>query len=318
MHFVRYIFLFFCIGALCLFVVLKNYFVVKSNYVLQVNNGDNINFIAKKLEKDNIINSATLFKVFFKVNNLFHKCQKVHIGEYELFAGSNFDDVINMVCKGLVIQYAITIPEGLYTSQIIDILNNTNELGGDKITNKDIDEGILLPETYYFAKGFDREELLLKMKNDLQSFLDTEWQKRDADIPLKSKYEVLILASIVEAEAKNDAERPIIASVYINRLRKKMRLQADPTTIYEITKGKYKMPRLLTLKDLQIKGDWNTYRKYGLPKTPICNAGEASILATLHPARTDYLYFVAKKDLSGHIFAKDFQEHFRNKSTTKN
>ena len=170
-----------------------------------------------------------------------------------------------------------------------------------------------MPETYYFAKGFDREELLLKMKNDLQSFLDTEWQKRDADIPLKNKYEVLILASIVEAEAKNDAERPIIASVYINRIEKKMRLQADPTTIYEITRGKYKMPRLLTLKDLQIKGEWNTYKKYGLPKTPICNAGKASILATLHPARTDYLYFVAKKDLSGHIFAKDFQEHLNNK-----
>ena len=318
MYFIRYILLFFCVCALCLFVVLKNHFVVKSNYVLQVNNGDNINFIAKKLEKDNIINSATLFKVFFKVNNVFNICKKVHIGEYELSTGKHFADVINMVCKGLVIQYSITLPEGLYTSQIIDILNNTNELGGDKITNKDIGEGMLLPETYYFAKGFDREELLLKMKNDLQSFLDTEWQKRDAYIPLKNKYEALILASIVEAEAKNDAERPIIASVYINRLRKKMRLQADPTTIYEITKGKYKMPRLLTLKDLQIKGDWNTYRKYGLPKTPICNAGKASILATLHPARTDYLYFVAKKDLSGHIFAKDFQEHFRNKSTTKN
>ena len=313
MHIVKYICLLFCIGILCFFVALKNSFVVKSNYVLQVNNGDNINFIAKKLEKDNIINSATLFKVFFKVNNVFNICKKVHIGEYELSTGKHFADVINMVCKGLVIQYAITIPEGLYTSQIIDILNNTNELGGDKITNKDIDEGMLLPETYYFAKGFDREELLLKMKNDLQSFLDTEWQKRDAYIPLKNKYEALILASIVEAEAKNDAERPIIASVYINRLRKKMRLQADPTTIYEITKGKYKMPRLLTLKDLQIKGDWNTYRKYGLPKTPICNAGKASILATLHPARTDYLYFVAKKDLSGHIFAKDFQEHLNNK-----
>ena len=256
MYFIRYILLFFCVCVLCLFVVLKNHFVVKSNYVLQVNNGDNINFIAKKLEKDNIINSATLFKVFFKVNNVFNTCKKVHIGEYELSSGSHFADVINMVCKGLVIQYSITLPEGLYTSQIIDILNNTNELGGDKITNKDIDEGMLLPETYYFAKGFDREELLLKMKNDLQSFLDTEWQKRDADIPLKNKYEALILASIVEAEAKNDAERPIIASVYINRLRKKMRLQADPTTIYEITKGKYKMPRLLTLKDLQIKGDW--------------------------------------------------------------
>ena len=304
--------------VLCLFLAIKTSFLVRSNYVLQVNNGESINLIAKKLERDSVIDSATLFKVFFKVHNFFNRCAKVHIGEYELSAGKHFIDVLDKVCNGHVIQYSITIPEGLYTSQIIDIINSTNELCGDKIKDKDVGEGVFLPETYNFAKGFNRKELLMKMNNDLQSFLDAEWQKRDVYIPLKSKYEVLILASIVEAEAKNDSERPIIASVYMNRLRKKMRLQADPTAIYEITKGKYKMARLLTLKDLQIKGEWNTYRKYGLPKTPICNAGKASILAVLHPARTDYLYFVAKKDLSGHIFAKDFQEHFRNKSTTKN
>lgn len=318
MQYIKCACLSFFVFASCVFVFAKKSFIVRSDYTLQVVGGESINVIANRLEQNNIIDNATFFKVFFKAKNIFNKCYKVHIGEYELLSGQHFNDVIDIVCNGRVIQYSITIPEGLYTSQIIDIINNTNELGGDKIQNQDVDEGALLPETYNFAKGFDRKELLMRMSNALQSFLEIEWKKRDVDIPLNNKYEVLILASIVEAEAKNDVERPIIASVYINRLRKKMRLQADPTTIYEITKGKYKMPRLLTLKDLQIKGEWNTYRKYGLPKTPICNAGKASILATLHPARTDYLYFVAKKDLSGHLFAKDFQEHFRNKSTTKN
>lgn len=308
----RCFFLLSVVFLLLLFV--RGSFYVKNYYTLQVSNGDNINIIAKKLEKDGVISNAITFKVFFKLYDIFKRCHKVYIGEYNIRADDNFSHILDMVCNGYVIQYSITIPEGLYTSQIIDIINNANELSGDKIQNKDMGEGVFLPETYNFSKGFDRMTLLSKMNSDLQLFLDTEWPKRDVNIPLKNKYEALILASIVEAEAKNDNERPIIASVYINRLNRHMRLQADPTTIYEITKGKYKMTRLLTLNDLKIKGDWNTYRKLGLPKTPICNSGKASILAVLHPSKTDYLYFVAKRDLSGHIFSVSYREHLHYKN----
>ena len=312
MQYIKCACLSFFVFASCVFVFAKKSFIVRSDYTLQVVGGESINVIANRLEQNNIIDNATFFKVFFKAKNIFNKCYKVHIGEYELLSGQHFNDVIDIVCNGRVIQYSITIPEGLYTSQIIDIINNTNELGGDKIQNQDVDEGALLPETYNFAKGFDRKELLMRMSNALQSFLEIEWKKRDVDIPLKNKYEALILASIVEAEAKNDAERPIIASVYLNRLAKGMRLEADPTTIYELTKGQSKLDRPLTLADLRTKGDYNTYQKTGLPIGPICNPGKSSILAVMHPAKSDYLFFVAKGDLSGHVFAKTFDEHSKN------
>ena len=288
---------------------------IRKEYNLIVKEGDSINTIIQKLRNDNVIKSKRFVKLYSKIRNIIYNCDKVFIGEYDLSRQDNLSSLFDKICNGKTTMVSMTIQEGLYTSQVVEIINKNKDLSGDAIFFEK--EGFLLPETYTFPKGYSRKDLLGKMYRDMDEFLSYEMRTMDDDLPLKSKYEILILASIVEAEAKTDEERPLIASVYINRLKKNMRLQADPTTIYEITQGKYKMSRLLTLKDLKKKGKWNTYMKLGLPETPICNPGKKSIQAVLHPAYTDYLYFVAKSDLSGHIFATNYNEHLNNKSAIK-
>lgn len=304
--------------SLIIFVILffiKNLF-VKKDFYFSIENGDNLNTTIKKLYNKGVINSFFFVKLYAKISrNTFFSCEKIHIGDYFIKKGDNINSVLDKICNGKSIMITFTIPEGLYTQQIIDNINNNKDLVGEKISFNT--EGVLMPETYTFRKGFTKKEFLEKMIYDMDIFLTNEWENRDKNVNLKSKYEALILASIVEAEAKTDDERAIIASVYFNRLKIRMRLQADPTTIYEITKGKYKMTRLLTLEDLKLKGRWNTYRKYGLPDTPICNPGKKSIQAVLHPKETEYLYFIAKKDLSGHLFAKDYNEHLKLKKSIK-
>lgn len=308
------IFLFFLIFFVILFFI-KNFFVKKS-FSISIKKGDNLNTTIKKLYNEDVINNVFFVKIYAKfIRKTFFSCEKIHIGDYFFKKGDNIHTILDKICNGKSIMIIYTIPEGLYTQQIIENINNNDDLVGDKIIFNT--EGVLMPETYTFKKGFTKIELLKKMINDMDIFLTNEWENRDKSVNLKSKYEALILASIVEAEAKTDDERAIIASVYLNRLKKRMRLQADPTTIYEITKGKYKMIRLLKLNDLKIKGGWNTYRKYGLPDTPICNPGKKSIQAVLHPKETEYLYFIAKKDLSGHLFAKNYKEHLKLKNSIK-
>ena len=290
-------------------------FIVKKDFYLSVESGDNLNTTIKRLYKENVIDGIFFIKIYSKIRNVFFCCEKIYVGDYFFKKGDNINSVFDKICNGKSIMITFTIPEGLYTQQIIENINNNKDLVGEKISfNK---EGVLMPETYSFRKDFTKKEFLEKMIYDMDIFLTNEWENRDKNVNLKSKYEALILASIVEAEAKTDDERAIIASVYFNRLKIRMRLQADPTTIYEITKGKYKMTRLLTLEDLKLKGRWNTYRKYGLPDTPICNPGKKSIHAVLHPKETEYLYFIAKKDLSGHLFAKDYNEHLKLKKSIK-
>ena len=169
-------------------------------------------------------------------------------------------------------------------------------------------EGQLLPETYFFRKNFSRNTQIKNMKNNMSLILDEAWKNRDKNLPLKNKEELLILASIVEKETGISAERDRIAGVFINRINLGMKLQSDPTVIYAVTLGKYKLERPLSKRDLKIKSPYNTYFTYKLPPTPICNPGKKAIFATANPLETKDLYFVANGN-GGHSFSRTLREH---------
>ena len=169
----------------------------------------------------------------------------------------------------------------------------------------------MAPNTYFFQRGETRQELLDRMQEAQQAALAELWEGRADDLPLKTPEEALILASIVEKETGLPEERPQVAAVFINRLRKGMRLQSDPTIIYGVTFGKAPLGRGLRRSEIDRKTDWNTYQIDGLPPTPIANPGRDSIAAVLNPPETDFLYFVAD-GTGGHVFARTLAEHNRN------
>ena len=305
----------FTASALSLFLYVSDFFHFRATreYTFYVKNGYNLSFTAHLLHSNGIITAnITAMKTYYTMWKILHGCEKIYTGEYHISDNEGYGNIVNKLCNGLSVLKTITIPEGFETREVMDVINSSTDLIGNKVVA--FEEGVFLPETYSFNSGTERSAVFAKMKKDMQTFLNTEWKKRDTSIDnyIKNEHEALILASIVEKEAKIDEERTTIASVYLNRLQKKMRLEACPTAIYEITKGKYKLHRPLNRKDTDIKGDYNTYRKSGLPVAPICNPGKKSILAVLHPENTEYLYFVAKPDLQGHLFAKTYNEHLKN------
>ena len=169
-------------------------------------------------------------------------------------------------------------------------------------------EGSILPETYTFSRGDSPKKIIKQSQKARDDVLEQIWNGRDENLPLNSKEQLLILASIVEKETGIGAERAEVASVFINRLRLGMLLQTDPTVIYAVTGGKEDLNRPLTRKDLTIDSPYNTYKYAGLPPAPICNPGKDAIFAAAHPANTSYLYFVASGN-GGHNFAKSLDEH---------
>ncbi|MBI3441738.1 MAG: endolytic transglycosylase MltG, partial [Proteobacteria bacterium] len=172
-------------------------------------------------------------------------------------------------------------------------------------------EGSLLPETYDFSYHDTRQNLIERMKKSMQEELRALWEKRAGDIPFATPDEAVTLASIVEKETRLHDERPRVAGVFINRLKKHIPLQSDPTVIYAVTLGQAKLDRVLTYKDLQTSSAYNTYSRQGLPPTPIANPGRASLAAVLNPEHNDYIYFVAN-GTGGHVFAKTLKEHNHN------
>lgn len=230
-------------------------------------------------------------------------------GEYLIPANASPQAVYNKLTSGEVVIRKVTIPEGLTTTQIIEIIHNTEGLEG-KIS-EEINEGDLLPETYHFTYGETRNELVQHIKERMAELQKELWENRQDNLPFDTWHEALTLASIVEKETGVNDERARVAAVFINRLKKGMRLQSDPTVIYAITEGKNQLDRPLSKADLKIDSPYNTYVKYGLPPHPIAHAGRASIEAVLQPMDTKELYFVADGN-GGHNFAKTLKEHNRN------
>ncbi len=273
--------------------------------VFSVPRGAGLSSIAQRLEEDGFIESAFLFKAVtkFRGNEANFKA-----GEFYLSKDMSMADVYDGLANGKSVLYPFTAAEGLTSAMITRSLDSVPTLKDD---NPDVPaEGTLLPETYLTPRGMTQSQLLQKMALTQTQLLDEAWENRDPTIPVKTKQEAIILASVVEKETGVGMERGMVAGVFTNRLRKGMKLQSDPTIIYGITQGE-PLGRRIRRSEIDRKTDWNTYQIPGLPKTPICNPGKDAILAVLNPDETEALFFVAD-GTGGHAFAKTLREHERN------
>ena len=231
----------------------------------------------------------------------------IKMGTYDIQKGAGTWRLAKMFTKGQVASRTVMIPEGLTVRQVINLLNAHPDLTGE-ITEIKYTEGELFPDTYIVSKGMDRNDVL-KIKARQMHRVAEEFAGSTIPVPLNDWNDVLTLASIVQKETSKKSEMPIVASVYLNRLRQRMRLQADPTVVFFITNGLGDMQgaRLLT-RHLRIPNPFNTYTNRGLPPSPIANVGIDAIKAVLYPADTDYLFFVADGK-GGHNFSRTYTEH---------
>lgn len=230
-------------------------------------------------------------------------------GEYLIPAHARPLDIAHILASGKVIIHQLTIPEGLTVSQIIDIVKVAPHLAGEVIRIPE--EGALLPETYSYVHGDSREKILSHMRRAMKLTLEQVWERRKEGSPIKTPEELVILASIVEKETGVSAERPRVAAVFLNRLKKGMKLQSDPTVIYGLTLGEKPLGHLLTLEDLKHDSSYNTYIIPALPPKPIACPGRKSMEAVADPATTDDYYFVAD-GTGGHAFSPTYTQHIEN------
>ncbi|MBW3098705.1 endolytic transglycosylase MltG [Pseudohoeflea coraliihabitans] len=270
--------------------------------------GAGFNQVAAGLEQRGIISDQRIFKVAGKT---VLGDDTIKAGEYEIRANASMAQILEQMRAGKSILHTLTIPEGFTTAQVIERIKAHDMLEGELPAELPA-EGDLLPETYKFSRGTERADILRQMQRGQQRALDQIWARRAPDLPLKSKEELVILASIVEKETARADERPHVASVFFNRLERGMRLQSDPTVIYGVFGGEGKpSDRPIYKSDLEKETPYNTYVISGLPPTPIANPGRESMEAVANPSRTKDLYFVAD-GYGGHAFAETLDEHNRN------
>ena len=268
--------------------------------------GASLKTVAEKLSRAGVIDKPWLFRIMARINGL---AKHLKAGEYQFMPGISLQAAMDKIARGEVFFRRITIPEGLTSGQIMYLIANYPDLEGE--IDLDVKEGELLPETYSFELGASRNSIILQARTAMQKALEEVWASRDSSLPLKDVNELLTLASIIEKETGVPEERPLVASVFLNRLKKGMRLQTDPTVIYAITEGETSFGRSLKRADLKIDSPYNTYLNYGLPPGPICNPGREALMAAARPQQSDYLYFVADGK-GGHRFARSLNEHNRN------
>lgn len=230
-------------------------------------------------------------------------------GEYKFASHASVADVVGTLIEGKVVQHAITVPEGLTSEQIVGKLQDIEALSGPI---KEIPrEGTLLPETYKFTRGMTREQIIQRMQSEERKAVLDIWAHRDPELPLKSPEELVTLASIIEKETGKPDERTRVAAVFVNRLKRKMRLQSDPTIIYGLVGGKGSLGHPILKSEKEQATPYNTYIIDGLPPGPIGNPGRASLEAAANPARTKELYFVAD-GTGGHVFSETYEQHQKN------
>ncbi len=227
-------------------------------------------------------------------------------GEFLLPAGASLRQIMGILHQGKSLQRRLTIVEGQTSAEIITALNAMPSLTG--AVDPVILEGSLYPDTYFYTYATARVEVILRMQDKMQIILAEAWASRQADLPFKTPYEALIMASIIEKEAASKSDRQLVAAVLVNRMKRGMRLQSDPTVRYGID---VKTDQPISKADLRRKTLWNTYVITGLPETPICNPGFESIEAALHPADSNFLYFVSD-GFGGLQFAKTLDDHNKN------
>lgn len=268
--------------------------------------GDSLRTISNDLASAGVISNAD---VFFWKNRLDGTATGLKAGEYAFEPGVSQQEVVRILTDHEVVRRFVTVPEGLTSVEVFELISNADHLTGD-LTDVPA-EGSLMPETYSVTLGDTREAFIERMKAAAAKAREELWDKRAPDLPFDTWEEAVILASIVEKETGVAGERGKVAGVFINRLRIGMRLQSDPTVIYGITNGTGPLGRKLRRSDLDTDTPYNSYTRAGLPPGPICNPGRAALEAVLNPEETDAFYFVAD-GTGGHAFAKTLAEHNRN------
>lgn len=262
--------------------------------------------IANTLEREGLISDAFVFRAMVSLEG---GEGDLRAGEYAIPEAASMETIYRILLEGETIQYPVTAAEGLTSAMIVRLVEAHPMLTGE--TGPVPPEGSLLPETYMVPRGTPRRDVIERMAEAQDRLLAELWPQRDPDLPFDTVEEAIILASIVEKETGVAEERPLVASVFVNRMRRGMRLQSDPTIIYGLTQGE-PLGRGIRRSELEsLAGGYNTYQIDGLPPTPIANPGEASIRAVLNPPESDYLYFVAD-GTGGHVFAETLAEHNRN------
>ncbi len=315
-----------CLVVLALFILnfysycITPYSSTSIDISIDIPEGSSFKKVSSLLTEKNIITKSIRFSILAKLKNAEHK---IKTGEYCMTMPMSPHEVLDKLIKGDIITYSVTIPEG---STIFDIakimedsglgssagtlekMNDPEFIKSLKIEEKSL-EGFLFPDTYRFSRKTVPETILRRMAARHNRVVNKEIKKEAAQKGMSIK-EVIILASLVEKETARIFEKPLIAAVFLNRLKKRMRLECDPTVIYGIKVENPGFNKRLRTKHLKKVTPYNTYRIFGLPKGPICNPGLGSIKAVLNPEETEYLYFVSKNN-GTHQFSKTLREHNR-------
>jgi UPF0755 protein len=261
-----------------------------------IKEGASLAAVAKQLQIKGAIPGS--MRTYYVMARLLGSHDPIQAGEFEIPKGMGGAAILDLLQHGKPLLRLITVTEGMPAVIVEEKLAANKYLAGP---TPSIEEGSLLPDSYGYQRGEARSALVSRMQKAMRKTVDQLWPNRSTDCPISTPDQAVILASIVEKETGKPNERPMVAGVYCNRLRIGMPLQADPTVIYPVTKGK-PLGRRILKSELQAQNEYNTYRRRGLPGGPIANPGKASIEAVLHPAQTKALYFVAD-GTGGHVFA---------------
>jgi UPF0755 protein len=276
--------------------------------------GEGAQEIAARLEREGVISNQWMFTAGYRMMHIAGwsdrgRPMSLKAGEYQIPAAASVRQVIEILVEGKTIIYRVTVPEGLTSWQIVERLKGDPNLSGGIADVPP--EGSLMPASYDIKRGDERQKIVDMMRAEAKRLAEKMWSQRQKDLPIKSWEEAVVLASIVEKETGRNDERDKVAAVFVNRLRKNMKLDSDPTILYGIDGGKVAWGRPILKSEIGRKSPHNTYAIYGLPPTAICNPGKAAIEAVLNPASTKALYFVADGK-GGHVFAETLKEHNAN------
>ncbi|MBY7814723.1 endolytic transglycosylase MltG [Vibrio fluvialis] len=289
---------------------------IQSEQMVTIPSGTSLNGALSLMTKHGWIDSQFAEKL---VRRFHPELTQIKAGTYQLMPDMKLAQALKLLVSGKEHQFAITFVEGSRFSEWMAILEQNEQLKHTLTESSEADiakqlgieqsklEGLFLAETYHFTKGVSDLDILKRAHRKLEGILNSAWETRQENLPLTSPYQALILASIIEKETAVESERERIASVFVNRLNKRMRLQTDPTVIYGMGDN---YDGNIRKKDLRAPTPYNTYVINGLPPTPIAMPGEASIRAALNPEQSAYLYFVASGN-GGHVFSKNLTEHNR-------
>jgi UPF0755 protein len=270
-----------------------------------VDEGSTVASVGRQLEKEGAIPGSA--RTFYLMARIFGSSDPIQAGEFEIPKGASASSILDLLQHGKPLQRLITVTEGMPSIIVTEKLAANRYLTGPM---PDVSEGSLLPDSYSYQRGEQRSAVVKRMQQAMAKALAQLWPKRNGRCPVRTQDQAVTLASIVEKETGKPAERQMIAGVYCNRLRIGMKLDADPTVIYPITKGK-PLGRRIKRSELHSDDPYNTYTHAGLPPGPIANPGKDSIAAVLNPAETKALYFVAD-GTGGHVFAETLAEQQAN------